>query len=203
VGSPGHGSLRGQRSPAGLTVGDTQWPRFQVFKQDRADLPFENVGSVHAPDAEMALQNARDVFVRRPECAGLWVVPAEAIHAGSDPTSVDGEAEPQDTAGTIEPFLVFVKREQAGTHIQCGAVEASDPAQALSLARSGLDDPDRPGIVWWVFPERAVLRSEPGSAESMFGPARDKPYRQPAYYKTESLMRAIKDKRRQEKDGKD
>lgn len=182
-------------------MGETQWPRFQVFKQDRPDLPFENVGSVHAPDAEMAMLNARDVFVRRPECAGLWVVPAEAIHAGSGPTPVGQGAESRESAGAIEPFLVFVKRDQAGTHVHCGAVEASNPSQALSLARSNLDDPDRPGIVWWVFPEHAVLRSEPGSAESMFGPARDKHYRQPAYYRTDSLMRAIKDKRRQEEDG--
>ena len=184
-------------------MGDTQWPRFQVFKQDLPDLPFENVGSVHAPDAELALQNARDVFVRRPECAGLWVVPAEAIHSGSDPSPVGDHGESRAASGQIEPFLVFVKREQAGTHVLCGAVEASNPSQALSLARSSLDDPDRPGIVWWVFPERSLLRSEPDSAESMFGPARDKLYRQPAYYRTDSLMRAIKNKRSQAKDGSD
>ncbi len=36
-----------------------QWPRFEVFKQDKVDGPIRNVGSVHAPDAELALLNAR------------------------------------------------------------------------------------------------------------------------------------------------
>jgi ring-1,2-phenylacetyl-CoA epoxidase subunit PaaB len=172
-----------------------------VFKQDRADLPFENVGSVHASDAEMALQNARDVFVRRPECAGLWVVPAKAIYTGSEPTSIGGEGVPHEPAGSVEPYLVFVKREQAGTHILCGVVEASNPSQAFSLAQSNLDEPGHPGIVWWVIPERAVFRNDPESADSMFAPARDKLYRQPAYYRTDSLMRAIKNRRRRAKDG--
>lgn len=184
-----------------MTVDDTQWPRFQVFKQDRLDVPFENVGSVHAPDAEMALQNARDVFVRRPDCAGLWVVPAEAIleESGRVPTAGGEESQGGGTAST-EPFLVFVKQDQSGTHIYRGQVEAPSPTHALILARSSLNDPDRPGIVWWVCPARAVVRSEPDEAESMFGPARGKLYRQPGYYRADSMMRAIKARRRREQD---
>ena len=58
---------------------DSQWPRYEVFLQDREGRPHRNVGSVHAPDAEMAMQNARDVFVRRPTCLSLWVVLSEDI----------------------------------------------------------------------------------------------------------------------------
>jgi ring-1,2-phenylacetyl-CoA epoxidase subunit PaaB len=183
-----------------LTVDDTQWPRFQVFKKDRADLPFENVGSVHAPDGEMALQNARDVFVRRPDCSGLWIVPTDVIAAGSSQMAPDGESDPQETAEAREPFCVFVKLDHSGTHVYRGMVEASTPRQALCLARESLDDPARPGIVWWVFPARAVVQSEADEAESMFEPARDKLYRQPAYYRTDSMMRAIKDRSRRDRD---
>ncbi|MFQ5435705.1 MAG: phenylacetic acid degradation protein, partial [Anaerolineae bacterium] len=38
---------------------DTQWPLWEVFKQDKPDKAHESVGTVHAPDAEMALLNAR------------------------------------------------------------------------------------------------------------------------------------------------
>ena len=183
-----------------MTLDDTQWPRFQVFKQDRPDLTFENAGSVHAPDAEMALQNARDVFVRRPECSGLWVVLTDEIHAGP---AVAGEGfgeERQDTSrGTIEPYLAFQKREQRGTHVYRGTVEASNPTQALSLARSTLTEHDGPGLAWWVCAVRSVLRSDPLEAESMFTPARGKLYRQPSFYRTDSLMRAIKARKRREK----
>jgi len=41
------------------------------------------VGSLHAPDADMALRNARDVYTRRQEGVSLWVVPAAQIVASS------------------------------------------------------------------------------------------------------------------------
>ena len=40
-------------------------------------------GSLHAADAEMAIQNARDVYTRRQEGVSIWVVPADAIAASS------------------------------------------------------------------------------------------------------------------------
>jgi ring-1,2-phenylacetyl-CoA epoxidase subunit PaaB len=43
-----------------------------------------HVGSVHAADAEMAIENARDIFTRRGEAASIWVVPSASIVA-SDP----------------------------------------------------------------------------------------------------------------------
>ena len=43
----------------------------------------KHAGSLHAADAEMAIQNARDVYTRRQEGVSIWVVPAEAISASS------------------------------------------------------------------------------------------------------------------------
>ena len=42
-----------------------------------------HVGSLHAPDAELALRNARDVYTRRGEGVSIWVVPSSAIVANS------------------------------------------------------------------------------------------------------------------------
>jgi len=60
------------------------WPLWEVFVRSRAGLSHQHVGSLHAVDAEMAVENARDVYTRRGEGASLWVVPADAITA-SDP----------------------------------------------------------------------------------------------------------------------
>ena len=74
----------------GLTVtGHTQWPLWEVFTQAGKGAPHEHAGSVHATDAEHAMQNARDVYCRRGEAVSLWVVPASAIVA-----SVPGDAGP-------------------------------------------------------------------------------------------------------------
>ncbi len=64
------------------------WPLFEVFIRSRAGLEHKHVGSLHAADARMAIEHARDVYTRRQEGVSLWVVPSVAIIA-SDP----GEAE--------------------------------------------------------------------------------------------------------------
>jgi ring-1,2-phenylacetyl-CoA epoxidase subunit PaaB len=50
---------------------------------------------VHAADAEMALQNARDLYTRRKEGVSIWVVPSSAIVA-SDPDDKESLFDPAD-----------------------------------------------------------------------------------------------------------
>ena len=59
------------------------WPLWEVFVRSRRGLSHNHVGSLRAPDAEMALRNARDVYTRRSEGVSIWVVPASAITASS------------------------------------------------------------------------------------------------------------------------
>ncbi len=61
--------------------GETQWPLWEVFTQKAAPEPHEHAGSVHAADAEMALQNARDVYGRRGSVVSMWGVPSSVITA--------------------------------------------------------------------------------------------------------------------------
>ena len=56
---------------------------WEVFIQSESGTPHAHAGSVHAPDAEMALQNARDVYARRGNAVSIWVVPSENITATS------------------------------------------------------------------------------------------------------------------------
>ena len=60
------------------------WPIWEVFVRSSRGLSHVHAGSLHAPDAAMALRNARDLYTRRNEGVSIWVVPAEAI-ASSDP----------------------------------------------------------------------------------------------------------------------
>ncbi len=60
---------------------DTQGPLWEVFIQTKKGLPFKHAGSVHAYDKEMAVQNARDLYTRRGEGRGMWVVLATEIIA--------------------------------------------------------------------------------------------------------------------------
>ncbi len=63
-------------------------PLYEVFIRSANGLEHRHVGSLHAADAEMAVTNARDVYVRRNEGVSIWVVPSICITA-SDPSDKD------------------------------------------------------------------------------------------------------------------
>jgi ring-1,2-phenylacetyl-CoA epoxidase subunit PaaB len=69
------------------------WPLWEVFIRTRGGLDHRHAGSVHAPDAEMALKHARDTYTRRMEGVSLWVVKSSDIIA-SDPRQAGELFEP-------------------------------------------------------------------------------------------------------------
>ncbi len=61
----------------------SEFPLFEVFIRSKNGLHHKHVGSLHAPDAEMALTNARDVYTRRSEGVSIWVVKTADIVTSS------------------------------------------------------------------------------------------------------------------------
>ena len=57
----------------------SEWPLWEVFIRSKQGLNHKHVGSLRAADADMALQNARDVYTRRSEGISIWVVPSALI----------------------------------------------------------------------------------------------------------------------------
>ncbi len=177
-------------------MNDTQWPRYEVFQQDKPDKPHRNIGTVHAPDAEMALQNARDVYGRRPENYNLWVVPSEQIFSKTaEEMTLDpgwaNETVPEE--GTAVPFAVFTKSSyrRAMTHVQyVGEVAAKTAVSAMQKAIATYTEGDP--FIWWICPLYAITRTQENDIESMFAPAHDKLYRLPNQYRTVAAMRKIK-----------
>ena len=74
----------------------TEFPLWEVFIRGQHGLAHRHVGSLHAPDAEMALKNARDVYTRRNEGVSIWVVPSSAI-AALDPSEAEQNFEPSES----------------------------------------------------------------------------------------------------------
>lgn len=70
-----------------------EWPLWEVFVRPKAGLEHKHCGSLHAPDAAMAVQLAREVYTRRQEGSSVWVVPSSQITA-SDPADSDMLFEP-------------------------------------------------------------------------------------------------------------
>lgn len=69
------------------------WPLWEVFIRSKQGLDHKHAGSLHAADAEMAIENARDVYTRRQEGVSIWVVESKHIHA-SNPDDAESFYEP-------------------------------------------------------------------------------------------------------------
>ncbi|WP_132051698.1 1,2-phenylacetyl-CoA epoxidase subunit PaaB [Pseudocnuella soli] len=83
-----------QNAPrAGEGRGGAEWPLWEVFIRSKQGLDHKHVGSLHAADAQMAIENARDVYTRRLEGVSIWVVESRYIHA-SNPDDAESFYEP-------------------------------------------------------------------------------------------------------------
>lgn len=170
---------------------DTQWSRFQVFLQEAEGRPHQDVGSVHATEAEMALLNARDVFARRPACTSMWVVPADKIFSKTSEELENWHPGTVYNEGLLETFYVFNKEKSNGTQTLVGTIEAISPELALAKALQELSGTAMP-FAWWVVPQKSVTKSDPLDAPSFFDPARDKGFRMSTDFKTHTSMRQIR-----------
>lgn len=72
---------------------NANWPLWEIFIRSKSGLNHKHAGSLHASDAEMAIENARDVYCRRNEGVSIWVVESNKITA-SDPDDSDPFFEP-------------------------------------------------------------------------------------------------------------
>src|SRR5215203_2238736 len=69
------------------------WPLWEVFIRSKQGLDHKHAGSLHAADAAMAIENARDVYTRRQEGVSIWVVESKYIHA-TNPDEAESFYEP-------------------------------------------------------------------------------------------------------------
>jgi len=76
---------------------------WEVFIRSKQGLDHKHVGSLHAADAQMAVENARDVYTRRQEGVSIWVVESKYIHASN----------PDDAASLYDPANDKVYRHPA------------------------------------------------------------------------------------------
>ncbi len=83
-----YGDLLGEENTGGAAPKstDTQqhaWPLWEIFVRSKQGLDHKHVGSLHATDAAMAIENARDVYTRRQEGVSIWAVESKHIHANN------------------------------------------------------------------------------------------------------------------------
>ncbi len=112
---------------------------FEVFQQAKDGDPMRHGGNVMAPDAELALHYAREMFGRRQESTRLWVVRRADIAVLEDPDLLDPPLDRsfKKPGGYVMRDKLAAARERAGTskpaarsegHDRTGGRRAKDPA---------------------------------------------------------------------------
>ena len=97
------------------TINDKSvWPLWEIFIRSKQGLDHKHVGSLHAADAQMALENARDVYTRRMEGVSIWVVESKSITA-SNPEEAGELFEP--AADKIYRHPTFYELPDAVNHM--------------------------------------------------------------------------------------
>ena len=103
-----------ERMPGQSGMSSPSSPLWEVFVRARRGLSHTHVGSLHAPDAELALRNARDLYTRRQEGVSIWVVPASAITASS-PDEKDSFFDP--AADKVYRHPTFYEVPEGAAHL--------------------------------------------------------------------------------------
>ena len=85
--------VAGSNVTATKASNEKDWPLWEVFIRSKQGLDHKHVGSLHAADAAMAIETARDVYTRRMEGISIWVVESKYVHA-SNPDDAGAFYEP-------------------------------------------------------------------------------------------------------------
>lgn len=89
---------------------ENEWPLWEVFVRSKQGLDHKHMGSLHAADAAMAIENARDVYTRRMEGISIWVVESKYIVA-SNPNDAEIFYEPSNDKVYRHPTFYDIPKE--------------------------------------------------------------------------------------------
>jgi len=101
---------------------------YEVFQQVKDGDPMRHGGNVMAPDTELALHYARELFSRRNESSRLWVVRRADITVLDDPDLLDPPLDRsfKKPGGYVMRDKLAAARERAGTTKPAARAEGHD-----------------------------------------------------------------------------
>jgi phenylacetate-CoA oxygenase PaaH subunit len=120
---------------AGASDGsDPNLEAYEVFQQAKDGDPMRHGGNIMAPDAELAMHYAREMFGRRNESSRLWVVRRADIAVLEDPDLLDPPLDRsfKKPGGYVMRDKLAAARERAGT--------SKPPARAAGHDTTGRRD---------------------------------------------------------------
>jgi phenylacetate-CoA oxygenase PaaH subunit len=101
---------------------------YEVFQQQKDGDPMRHGGNVMAPDAELAMHYARELFGRRNVSTRLWVVRRADIGVLEDPDLLDPPLDRsfKKPGGYVMRYKLAAARARAGTEKPAARSEGHD-----------------------------------------------------------------------------
>ncbi|MBL8004561.1 MAG: hypothetical protein JNL36_05665 [Candidatus Kapabacteria bacterium] len=89
-----------------------QFVTYEVFQQQKSGGHFIHVGSVHAPNEEIALLFAKEQYGRRGKSVGMWIAPTNAIVSIPEEDVDMFDATPEKKYREVGAYMVRNRVEQ-------------------------------------------------------------------------------------------
>jgi ring-1,2-phenylacetyl-CoA epoxidase subunit PaaB len=113
---------------------------FEVFVQPKEGKPFQHEGAVHAPNQEMAYVLAKETFTRRFTCTSLYVADTRDVFVSpmteGNQSAFELIADVADQSEGNNSFEIYLLQKRGKQHVHHGTVNAVNPQQAMSVAKS-------------------------------------------------------------------
>lgn len=171
-----------------------QFETYQAFIQTKEGKPFEHVGTVHAPNEEMAFLFAKEQFSRRGTfCHALCVVKTELLQVSKftdNAQDVYDTFEGSYSGDTSESFEVFHLLKRGKNHKYIGNVQAKDFEDGLLAAKETYPR-DKPVFNVWITKSENILMSDEEDAD-IWDTLKEKKYRDAMDYRAADKIKAFK-----------
>jgi len=173
-----------------------QFSTFEAFQLVKESKPFEHVGIVHAPDAEIAFLFAKEQYSRRGNtCLAMAIVSTNDMHISAH---TEGAVNIMDNLGEVtdipadaieEQWVVFGLKKRGKHHIMLGEVAAKSPTDAYFKAKEHYYS--SPLVNLWACKKTAILFTDEADKD-IWNTLSDKKYRDAIAYKSADLINAYK-----------
>jgi ring-1,2-phenylacetyl-CoA epoxidase subunit PaaB len=168
-----------------------QFGTFEVFVEPKEGKPFQHEGIVHAPNLEMAYVFAKEAFTRRFTCTSLYVVDTKDVYVSP---MTEGEINVYDlipeTSGPSSAkttFEIFHLIKRGKQHLHAGSVIASNPLEAMVIAKTSLNTGKIVYNVWAIRTDK--IRFTTPEEKDLWITLPEKKFRDAAAYKGGDKLR--------------
>ena len=173
-----------------------QFATFEVFVQPKDGKPFQHEGIVHAPNLELAYILAKETFTRRFTCSSLYVVDTMDIFVSplseGNQDAYDLLPEISGEKGENETYEIYHLPKRGKQHIHAGRVVASNPLEAMSVARQQLKTEKVSYNVWAI--RSSSIRYTTSDESDLWLTLPEKKFRDAAEYKGGEKLKVFLEK---------